>query len=309
MNLLAIRGGGTKGVIPCLMLMTLEQKMGKRISEVFSYFGGCSVGALLTSALLLSDDGVNAKYTSQQVYELFLKHIRNSFSWSYYQYIVSSFFGLIGPKYTTTGLRSVVAECCQDMTMSCLLKPIIIPAYDRKHNRPFYFDKHTHANVKVSDCILSSTAIPTYFESHKVTINDRLHDFLDSALVSNECSQLVLLKATSQYHVIDKSHIFLLSLGTGIYPNVVHENNGLLSWMNNIASTLITGGEANELYELSLSLPETNYNIFDIHLNKSYSPDDVREETINYYIQTTETWIKDNSDVIDTVCKKLLSNL
>src|SRR5437870_5950290 len=259
MNLLAIRGGGSKGVIPCLMLITLEQKMGKPIHDIFSYFGGCSVGALLTSALLLSDDGVNAKYTSQQVFDLFLKHIKNTFSWSYYQYIVSSLFGLIGPKYTTTGLHSVVMECCQDMTMSCLLKPIIIPAYDRKHNKPFYFDRHVHANVKVSDCILSSTAIPTFFSSHQVMIDDRLHDFLDSALVSNECSQLVFLKATCQHHVVDKSKIFLLNLGTGIYPNVVHENNGLLSWMNNIASTLINGGEANELYELSLSLPESHY--------------------------------------------------
>ena len=166
-----------------------------------------------------------------------------------------------------------------------------------------------HANVKVSDCILSSVSIPTYFASHQVMIDDRLHDFLDSALVSNECSQLVFLKATCQHHVVDKSKIFLLNLGTGIYPNVVHENNGLLSWMNNIASTLINGGEANELYELSLSLPESHYQIFDIHLDKPYSPDDVREETINYYIRSAEKWIVDNNDLIDGVCIKLTNNL
>ena len=205
-------------------------------------------------------------------------------------------------------MQSIVSECCQDLTMKHLLKPVIFPAYDRIKNRPFYFDKDIHANVKISDVIMSTTAIPTYFESHKVKIDDDLHDFLDSCMISNDASTLVLLKSTSVYK-IDKSKIFLLNLGTGIFPYTQNDKNGLLSWLPNIASTIVAGSEANNLYELSLSLSSENYYMLDIELNNVYQPDDIRDSTIKYYITAVEEWIKKNGEKLDWICQKLLNNL
>lgn len=305
MNLLSIRGGSARGILPLIVLAHIEEKTGKPIPELFDYFGGCSVGALLSSALLISDDGYTAKYNAKQVFELFLKHIKNSFSWSYTSYILSG-FGLFGPKYTSNGLQSIISECCGDIVMRNLIRPVIFPAYDRIKNRPFYFDKVHHANIKVADSILAATAIPTYFESHRIIIDDKEHDFLDSAIVTNDCSQLVLLKATHTLDVVDKSKIFLLNLGTGQFPNTLTYNNGLLSWLPNIVSTIITGSEGNEVYELSLSLPKDNYYILDIPLDKCYSPDDICETTINYYLKTGTEWVNENQPTIHWICDQLL---
>ncbi|HSW76661.1 MAG TPA: patatin-like phospholipase family protein [Candidatus Saccharimonadales bacterium] len=309
MNILSIKGGGCRGLIPLIFLKEFEKRTQKSIHELFHYFGGCSVGSLIISSLLISDDIIknNAKYTAHQSYDLFLKHAKTSFSWTYYSYI-TSMFGLIGPKYTSCGLFNIVNESCQDHTMNKLLKPVIFPAYDRIRNKPFYFDKELHANVKISDCIMATTSIPTYFESHKVNIDDQLHDFLDSAMVTNDASQLVLLKSLSTMYV-DKKNIFLLSLGTGIYPNTIHSRNGLLGWIPYIVNTLITGAEENEMYQLSLALPKENYCILDIPLDQAYSPDDTSDKTIEYYIKTTEKWIEEHDDIMTMVCQKLLQHI
>lgn len=306
MNLLSIRGGGSRFLIPALILITIQEKTGKPISELFDYLSGCSAGSLLVTAVLISQDGKNPIYSAHEVYDLFLKHIRNSFTWTWWYYM-STGFGLFGSKYTSNGLQNIVTETCQDMTMKHLLKPVIFPAYDRVKNRPFYFDR-SHADVKIVDCIMATTAIPTYFQSHKMTIDDQLHDFLDSALVTNDASNLVLLKATS-IRPVDKSKIILLNLGTGKFPNKTCESNGLLSWASNIVDVLVTGSEYNETYQVSLSLPEDNHYILDIPLDKAYAPDDISEATIQYYIKTTEKWIEDNNALLDTICHKLLSNI
>src|SRR3990167_137542 len=113
MNIYSIRGGGTRGLITIILLKKIEEVTKKSISELFHFAAGSSVGSLLASALLLSEDGVTHKYTAHQVYELFLKHVHNSFTWSYGSYIMSG-FGLWGAKYNNIGLNNIITECCGD---------------------------------------------------------------------------------------------------------------------------------------------------------------------------------------------------
>lgn len=308
-NALSLKGGGVKGILTLAILVKIEEKTGKPVSELFDHFGGSSVGCLITSSLLISQEesGRGAKYTAHQVYELFLKHVKNSFSWTWWSY-TTSLFGLIGSKYTTGGLESIIAETCQDATLKDLIRPIVFPAYDRIKNKPFYFDKDIHADVKISDCILAVTSIPTIFPSHRCTIDDQLHDFLDSAMVTNDCSNLVLVKATSKMHIVDKSKIILVSIGTGQEPNYITDRNGILGWIPNIVNVLITGSEYNEVHQAKMSLPKDNYFMLDIPLNKAYQPDDISESTLNYYIEVSQKWITDNDQLLDTICQRLLSN-
>ncbi len=307
MNILSLKGGSVRGIISLIFLKEIEHITGRSIASLFNYVGASSVGTLIATALLLSDNGKKPKYTAQEVYDLFLKHIDTSFSWTYYSYI-SSGFGLLGPKYTNDGLNKIIIESCQDYTLNDLLKPIIYPTYDRISHKAYYFDKDEHKDLKLSDVILSCTAIPTYFESHKMIIDGKHYDFLDSAIVVNDTSQLTMLKATNNV-VLDKSKILLLSIGTGTFPSIMTENHGLLTWLPNIIDTLLMASEHNALYELSLSLPKDNYILLDLPLNTTYFPDDIRTTTINYYINETNQWIKENYDLLELYCQRLLLNL
>src|ERR1035438_9134410 len=48
---LSIHGGGIRGIIPCSVLVALEQQTGKLTRDLFSYVSGTSTGALLAAAV------------------------------------------------------------------------------------------------------------------------------------------------------------------------------------------------------------------------------------------------------------------
>jgi patatin-like phospholipase/acyl hydrolase len=50
-NILTIRGGGIRGIIPCCCLMKLEQQLGGVTRDHVDYCAGTSTGALLTAAV------------------------------------------------------------------------------------------------------------------------------------------------------------------------------------------------------------------------------------------------------------------
>lgn len=306
MNILSLKGGSVRGIITLIFLKEIEKLTGKPISELFDYYGASSVGTLITSALLISDHGIVPKFTAHQVYDLFLKHINGAFTWTYKSYL-SSVFGLAGPTYTNTGISGVIMECCEDYTLSHFLKPIIFPTYDRIRHKAYYFDKDENKKLKVSDVILACTAIPTYFPSYKMKIDEEEYDFLDSAIVANDTSNLTLLKAMNVMN-FDKRKTLLLSIGTGTFPSIYNSSNGLITWLPNIVDTLLIGAADNELYELSLLLPKENYFSLDVPLNTFYKPDDIRPSTIEYYIHETNLWIKEHSDLMEWYCHQLLLN-
>ncbi len=156
---------------------------------------------------------------------------------------------------------------------------------------------------------MACTSIPSYLPSYKTKINEQDYDFLDSAILTNDPSCILYLKSRKENPKIPKSKFILLCVGTGIFPNIVSDKNGLLSWLPNIVSTLITGSEENEAYQLSLSIPAENYLVLDLPLNNIYNPDDIKPSTIDYYIKSANDWIEQNEHLMQQYCNKLLNNL
>ena len=308
MNLLSIRGGGCRGILITKLLFYIEKITQRPIYELFDFYGGSSVGALITAGILVSEDGVKPLYTAQELHHLFLKNLSHCFTWTYKSYFYSG-FGLLGPKYTVDGMHAITHTCCANYRMSDLLKPVIFPSYDRTHNKAYYFDREKDGDQLLSDVILSTTSAPTFFPSHEIEINNVKCNMIDSGLVVNDSSQLTYLKATQDIKMLDKSKILLLNLGTGSFCQTVSSSDGLLNWIPNIVNTLMHASIENEMYELSLSLPADNYLLIDIPLDiKYYQLDNVTPEAINYYMAETEKWLEQNQEIMKHFCDKLVAN-
>lgn len=308
MNILAIKGGGARGIIVTRFLVEIEKITELPIYKLFDYIGGSSVGALIACGITVSDDGLVPKYTAQEVYDIFLKDVSNAFSWTYGSWI-SSGFGLFGPSYTNYGLLKITESLCGDKKLDDLLRPVIFPAYDRKTHKAYYFEREKNGNNTLHDVIMSCTAAPTYFPSYSMEMNEKKYDMVDGGIVVNNTAELAFLQATKHLNCIDKSKILELNIGTGIFSTGNTDRQGLLSWMPMIVETLMHACNENELFELSLSLPSENYYILDVPLDaKYYNIDDVRKETIDYYINETEKWIKENHKSIVAFCCKLMVN-
>lgn len=306
MNILSVSGGGARGLISLKILMHIEKVTGVPIYELFDFCGGSSVGTLIICGILISEDGKTAKFTAHQLYDLFYKNVSNCFSWTYFSYIYS-FFGLIGPVYTNCGLINIVNECCGDSKMCNLLKPVIFPTYDKNTNKNYYFSDKDQ-NVSLTDIVMSCSAAPTYFPSHKMTVNEQEYDFIDSGLVSISSIRLVLLEAIKHAHV-NKNKVLMVNIGTGTFNLPKADYNGLLSWAPNIVNTLMNASHENEIFELSLILPQDNYYIMNVPLDiKYYNMDDISKVSIDYYITQTDLWINNNTDSINSFCNKLINN-
>lgn len=306
MNIMAIRGGGSRGVIVTRFLMEIEKITNKKIYELFDYIGGSSVGCLIAAGILMSNEDGTSKYTAKDVHEILLTNMNETFSWTYSSWIKSG-FGLLGSSYTNIGLTSVIGKLCGELTLNNLLRPIIFPAYDKISQRAYYFERDKDGDTLLKDVIMSCTAAPTYFPSHKMEMNKKQYNMVDGGIVINNTVELAFLSATKKMTCIDKSKILELNIGTGKFENNISDSHGLLTWMPVIVNTLMHACNENELYELSLSLPEENYYIMDVPMDiKYYSVDDVK--SIGYYITETEAWITNHQCDIRNFCIKLMDN-
>jgi patatin-like phospholipase/acyl hydrolase len=308
MNILSITGGGVRGIIACRFLLEIERITKTPIYKLFDFLGGTSVGTLIISGVLLTDDNISAIYSMEEIFNIFVKELPNAFSWTYSSYIWSV-FGLYGPKYTSDGLKNIITKICGDRIFSSMLRDVCYPAYDKINNKAYYFDKNKDKNIKIADIILSCTSAPTYFPSINIEIDGKKYDFVDGGLVVNNTAELALLQATKHMTVIDKSQILELCIGTGKFKYTNYNKDGLMNWAPIIVDTIMNGASENELYELSLSLPGENYFIMNLELDSKYDyMDNLDKNVITYYIHQTEKWIENNKDIINRFCQKLLDN-
>lgn len=344
-NILIIKGGGARGLIATRLLIEIQKHTKYDINQIFDFVGGCSVGALIGSGLVIpkpkhdtthicnhigifpedncdccernseirhDEDNINPlRFTPESLHNLFLSEMKSAFTWTYSSWIASG-FGWFGPKYTNIGLTNIINNICDNTKINDLLLPIIFPSFDITNNKAHYFTKDNSGDLLLRDVLLSTTAAPTYFPSHHCDIDGKKCEMIDGVIVTTNPAQITLLHAMKQYNEenlsYNKSKICELIIGTGSFDTKI-TSQGLYSWAGSIIGTFMQGSNDNELYELSMILPPDNFYVMDIPMDAKYdSTDDIKEETLNHYINETEKWILLNTDNIIKFCNKLVLN-
>ena len=72
MKVLSIDGGGIRGLIPALVLAEIERRTGRRIAELFDLIAGTSTGGILASALTRRGADDRARYSAEELVELYV---------------------------------------------------------------------------------------------------------------------------------------------------------------------------------------------------------------------------------------------
>src|SRR4249919_3567713 len=69
LRVLALDGGGIRGVIPATLLAEIEKRTGKRIAETFDLIAGTSTGGILALGLTTPDsnDASKPRYTAEDL--------------------------------------------------------------------------------------------------------------------------------------------------------------------------------------------------------------------------------------------------
>lgn len=244
-QILALSGGGYRGLYTATILAELERELGGPIARHFDLIAGTSIGGIL--ALALANE-----IPAQKLVEMFISKGADIFK-------PRTRFPLFRSSFSSDTLKAVISEAdlLGDRVLGESLHPIIVPAinystgkpvlFKTPHNQGFRFD---HAN-KMVDIALATSAAPTYFPRHFFQHNQ----YVDGGLFANAPGLLAVHEA-EMFLGANLSELKLLSIGTMSSKFTVNpENNrdgGAIDWGGGNPAKA-----AQRLFGLSISVQES----------------------------------------------------
>ena len=131
-TVLAIDGGGIRGMIPAAFLNRLEQQTGHPVSELFDYVAGTSTGGILALGLGLRRPNQAMPYTAGELMSLYVAHGQHIFGRSFF-HMVGALGNLNGPKYPEDGVDDVLKTYFAGMRLRDARTNVMVPAYVRSN--------------------------------------------------------------------------------------------------------------------------------------------------------------------------------
>lgn len=178
-HVLALSGGGFRGLYTATVLKHLEEQLGTPLAKRFDLICGTSAGGLLAL-------GLTAEIPTAQLQAMFEHHGNRIFDrpTGLRRYLRPIFKA----KYSSDGLKAVLAENFGELTLGDLKHRVLIPTvnyskgngqfFKTPHSPQFFMDyKH-----KLVDIGLATAAAPTYFPLHAIGEEGV---FADGGLVGN----------------------------------------------------------------------------------------------------------------------------
>jgi patatin-like phospholipase/acyl hydrolase len=275
-RILAIDGGGIRGIIPGQILVILEKKLQERtgnpdtkIADYFDFVAGTSTGGILSCILTCpeeKDGQVRPRFSAQEAVDLYLQKGGEIFSVGFWQRLRTS-GGLLDEKFSANALESNLKAYLQDLQLSQLLRPCLITSYDIERGQPHFFKQHEAKRYRGSDFLVrevarATSAAPTYFEVAKnSSLSDVTYALIDGGVFVNNPTLSAYAEVRSSFHqdstgyvlkednqngdLVTAKDMLILSLGTGkIHHTYQYEKAkdwGLAEWVKPLINIMMAG--------------------------------------------------------------------
>jgi patatin-like phospholipase/acyl hydrolase len=248
LRILAIDGGGIRGLIPATVLADLETRAGRPTAELFDLVAGTSTGGILALGVTVPDARGRPAHRASDLIELYLREGPNIFHRSIFDR-VRSLEGVIDERYPAGELERVLAGAFGEVRLSDALCEVMVTAYDTYRRQPFFFRSSRARGDAAYDYPMhvaarATAAAPTYFEAARV-VNEASADeysLVDGGLFAANPAMVALAEALRG----DRDRpVALLSLGTGQhthrYPWKEVKDWGALEWARPVIDMLLDG--------------------------------------------------------------------
>ncbi|HCQ15803.1 MAG TPA: patatin, partial [Cryomorphaceae bacterium] len=281
-RILSIDGGGIRGIIPGMILVSLEKKLQEktgnpnaRIPDFFDFVAGTSTGGILGCALFYPESagGTKARYQAMDAVNLYLKNGSMIFKRTFW-HNVKSLWGILSYKFPTTNLEKALEQYLGEERLSSLLKPSAISSYYIADAQPFFFKQHLAKkdmdyDYLIKDVARGTSAAPTYFESADVkSLANNTYTLIDGGVYVNNpalCAYAETRTMTFEQlcpEVGDElkakrptaDDMVIFSLGTASsaqkYSYKEIKNWGIVSWIKPLIGVMMSGVSQNVDYQL-----------------------------------------------------------
>ena len=311
LRVLAVDGGGVRGIIPARILAELELRSGKPITELFDLMVGNSTGGLIVLGLNIPDENGKPKYSAIDLVNLYNQKSRQIFKTSLIRKIYTG-FGLWAPKYDRTYYDAVLKDFFGDIRMSELLKPTGVISYNLSTGLPHlwsseYARKRPNRDFYVRDIAGATSAAPTYFAPKLLVDNDNNLEYqADGGIFANNPESAAISMAFELNNKLKRENIILISLGTGTIKLNTQASKlkdaGIIGWVikDNLIDVMMNA--QSEWYDSEVGEEYYNSCRIQLLLNKKLSAmDDTSTSHLKSLLRSAEDYISSNSELIDKI--------
>jgi len=269
-KILAIDGGGIRGIIPGQILIALERKLQlrtnndrARIADYFDFFAGTSTGGILSCICLCPSekDPGKARFSAEQAVNLYVENGHRIFDVTLLQRILSM-NGTRDEKYNAAELEALLDLYFGNLRLSQLLKPCLIPSYDIKRREARFFAQHDYASkgessdFLVRDVCRATSAAPTYFETALVqSLSNVSYPLIDGGVFANNPALCAYSEVSNANGNPTARDMFIVSLGTGseskAYNYKEAKDWGAVGWIRPIIDVMMAGASETTHYHLT----------------------------------------------------------
>ncbi len=218
-HILALDGGGTRGIYTAQLLAKIEQAFQTRIKTCFDFIVGTSTGAIIAGAAV-------SDIPMQDIVELFETETPHIFRRRWYR------IPLFLSKYPSEQLAQVIAKHIPATPLGNIETPLMITSSEITKSEVHIFRSNygsrdsegtppTNEGVCLRDAILASCAAPTFFAPKSI---DNLL-LADGCLWANNPSAIAATEALSVFRKAPQE-IRMLSIGTGHSVNMYQQRRG-----------------------------------------------------------------------------------
>ena len=302
MRVLAIDGGGIRGLIPALVLAELERRAGRRVFELFDLIAGTSTGGILACALCAPDP-----LPAEEVAAIYEEEGPAIFDRSVWQRVRSA-EGLLDEKYDAGALDRALERFLAGKRLADTVPELIVPTYDMSEPGPFFFKTRNARERSADDVPLTvvaraTSAAPTYFEP--LPVAERV--LVDGGVFAVNPAMSAFAEVL-RFH--PSADVVLLSLGTGQrtrsrrFADV--DDWGLVEWARPILDVVFDGISDAVDYQLRHVLDNGRYWRLQVELTAASDDlDDATAENLAELRGHAEELIAERSEDLDAAVAAL----
>ncbi|MEH2073172.1 MAG: patatin-like phospholipase family protein [Nostoc sp.] len=340
-KILAIDGGGIRGIIPTMILAEIEKRTQKPIFSLFDLISGTSSGGILALGLSkpklnldIPDSPATAQYSAEDLLQIYIEYGAEIFYEPFWEKVLGQLEDIfVQPKYSSEGREEIIRQYFGDTPLENNLKEVFVTSYDIEQRIPIFFTNKLEkqqteskkfrklcAGFTLTDAALATSATPTYFAPYRVSSSHNTNGFytlVDGGVVANNPANLAILEAQisrqENKQVLNIEDILLVSLGTGsltsVYPYDEVKQWGLLQWAKPLLNIVLDGGsevvagELERLFESGKKGNKASYYRFQTFLKSELEAiDNAKLENVRQLQTLGNILIQEKNQEIDELC-------
>ena len=287
MRVLAIDGGGIRGLIPALVLAEIERRCGRPAGQLFDLVAGTSTGAIIACALTRPDP-----LPAERIAQIYVEEGPAIFDRTLLKKI-TSVDGYVDERYDDAGLVASLERHLGDVRLAQADPAILLTAYDLERRGAVLMRRED--DVTMVDAAHASSAAPSYFEPVPVGAAT----LVDGGVFATNPS-------VCAYAEVDGELELLVSLGTGEHtrrlPYEEVRGWGKLEWAQPILDVVFDGSADAVDLQLSRLLDDRYVRLQTRLVEASDDLDDASPENLAALRREAERLIAAHDAELDRLC-------